>query len=405
MFTLSLAINGLGYVGSLIFLTSGCKAPQDLSVEGKIISFGLNGIKADTVRISESTGQIEIVVAYGTVLSGVTARIETSPNATVVPSAQTAQNFNETVYYTVTAAGGARKVYEVRVSARQQGAPVITGFSSDTVRAGESFIVSGQDFGRFSAALRAFLTDEAGRDISAVCSLIDSSRVRVGVPKSTTPGSYQVRVVKNNIPSASARKILVKIPAPEITAVKRWNIVQGDSIVLAGNYILPDRYEYRLRMVADKTGALLSAVTKETGRLTFTTDQGVAPGAYGLFLTNVQEGVSSQQANQKLRIYDAALPFVKGIRNAAADYKPLQTVELLTARFDKLPTRFYQIRLHSRSVDYNVNGIYSNPEKALSFPLPSQIKKGSYAITVFFISDSGQQLHDVDLDGLLIIKE
>lgn len=270
--TVSLAVNGFVYLGGLASLTSGCKEPQDLSVEGKIISFALNGITADTVRISESTGQIEIVVAYGTVLSGVTARIETSPNATVVPSAQTAQNFNETIYYTVTAAGGARKVYKVRVVARQQGAPVITGFSADTVRAGESFIVSGQDFGRFSAALRAFLTDGTGRDISAVCSLVDSSRVRVSVDKGTVPGSYQVRLSRNNIFSTSARKMLVKIPAPEITAIKWWNIVQGDSIVLAGNYILPDRYEYRLRMVADQTGALLSAVIKETGRLTFTTD-------------------------------------------------------------------------------------------------------------------------------------
>lgn len=131
----------------------------------------------------------------------------------------------------------------------------------------------------------------------------------------------------------------------------------------------------------------------------------MAPGVYGLYLTNVQEGVSSQQANQKLRIYDAALPFVGGIKNASVGYQPLQTVELLTARFEKLPTRFYQIRLHSQTVGYNVNGIYSDSEKVLSFPLPSQITKGSYTITVFFMSDSGQQLHDVELDGLLIVNQ
>ena len=395
------------YAHALFFmlLASGCRHTEDVNPDKQILSFVLGGVKTQSVRIDDSAGSIEVVVPYGTILSGLSAEIGISPGTTIVPAGSVARDFAKPIYYTVTATDGSKKVYVVHVTSALQSQPVITGFSADTVRAGEPVVVSGNNFGRFGAAIKTQLIDPQGQEVAIPATLLDSARIQFVVPLSTTPGCYKVQIIKNGIASASERRICIKIPAPEITAIKVRNIVQGDSIILAGNYIEPQRYDYRLQLEGASGMYFLTPAVKENGKLIFKTDQGLSSGIYGLSLLNVQESVTGQRGTETLRIYDANLPFVNGIKNKQTTYKASESVVLFADQFEKIQTRFYQVRLHEQGLDYNINGIYSASEKLLSFTLPMQIKPGNYQITVLFTSDSGQQLYDVDLDERLSVKE
>ena len=58
--------------------------------------------------------------------------------------------------------------------------------------------------------------------------LVDSTKIDVAIPADLKPGSYTVRVVKNDLEARSVKKLLVRIPPPEISAVKSFNILQED---------------------------------------------------------------------------------------------------------------------------------------------------------------------------------
>ncbi|WP_221391408.1 DUF5018 domain-containing protein [Dyadobacter sp. NIV53] len=264
----------------LILLVLSCKEKESLPGNGHILSFALQTVTATSINIDESTGRIQIAVAYGTVLNALSADIQISPSATIVPSGSVLQDFSRPVSYTVTAANGSKKVYTVMVSSAQQPAAQILGFSKESLRAGETLLISGKDFGSFGLAINAMLKNVQGQEFAIPSELIDSSHVRLTIPVSIDPAAYFVKIIKNKLETVSTQTIMVRIPAPEITAVKVHNILQGDSLVVAGSYIVPALHVYQLILVGEQGTYSLPSAAAQNGKLSFAVGTDIKAGLY-----------------------------------------------------------------------------------------------------------------------------
>lgn len=240
---------------------------------------------------------------------------------------------------------GSKKVYTISVTSQKQGAAQITGFSKDTIRAGETLLVSGKDFGSFGVGIQVVFKSVSGNEISIPSKLLDSIQLSLAIPTATNPDSYFIKVIKNKIETVSAKMLLVKIPPPDITSVKFKNILQGDSIYITDSFIVPARYDYRLELRADQGRFPPDPAKKENGKLSFLTDAKLPAGLYSLYLVNVREQITSIAAAENIRIYDNQLPFIKGIADSKTAYKPGETVRMYADKFEKLTTRFYQVEL------------------------------------------------------------
>lgn len=181
--------------------------------------------------------------------------------------------------------------------------------------------------------------------------------------------------------------------------------MQGDSIYITGNFIVPARYDYRLELHTDQRRFTLDPAKKENGKLTFLTDAKLPSGSYTLYLVNVREQITSIAAAENIRIYDKQLPFIKGIADSKTAYKPGETVRMYADKFEKMTTRFYQVELSGKGVKYNQNGIYSQADKRLSIVLPADMKASRYKIKVIFLTDSAAEAYNLDLDDTLTITE
>lgn len=376
-----------------------------MNSNNEILSFRLNSIVDAPVSIDHDNGVINIIVPYGTIVSNLTAEIQLFEEATVVPSGTVPQNFSNHIYYTVTAANGARKVYKVVVVLEAQPVPHITGFSRDTVRASERLLVLGKEFGRFDFAVKVYLVEDNTNTHLVNSRLLDSTKIDIGIPADLKPGLYTVKVVKDKHEARSERKLLVKIPPPEISVLRAFQILQGDSIIVAGNYIDPVLYDYHLKMVNESHSYTLNAVSKEAGKLSFAGTKGVLPGKYTVSLLNVREAIAGKPFGLEVRIYDDQMPFITYGKDAPQAYKAGSQIVLLASNFDKLTTRFYQLVLTSEGQQYNQSGIYDRQQKTLTFDLPVLIKAGSYQGKVLFLSESGQQLYDIELEGPVKVPE
>lgn len=399
------ALRKLGSLAVLIFIVFSCKEPGEVSGLKQIISFALPKVKTVSVSIDETSGVISVVVPYGTILTDLNPEVSISPDASIVPLASVTQDFTKQVYYTVTASDGSRKVYTISVTSQKQGAALITGFSRDTVRAGETLLVSGKDFGSFGAGIQVVFKNASGAEISIPSKLLDSTRLSLVIPAATNPDSYFIKVIKNKIETVSAKTLLVKIPPPDITSVKFKNILQGDSIYITGSFIVPARYDYRLELRTDQGRFTLDPAKKENGKLSFLTDAKLPAGSYSLYLVNAREQITSIAAAENIRIYDNQLPFIKGIADSKTTFKPGETVRMYADKFEKLTTRFYQVELSGKGVKYNQNGIYSQADKRLSIVLPADMKASRYTIKVIFLTDSAGEVYNLDLDDTLTITE
>ena len=88
------------------------------SSEKQITEFRLEEYTPDVLgRIDQSTNTISVVLPAGTNLKGIIPTIKLSALATITPTSRTAQDFTNTVNYTVKAEDGSTQVYRVTVTA------------------------------------------------------------------------------------------------------------------------------------------------------------------------------------------------------------------------------------------------------------------------------------------------
>nr|WP_146151608.1 hypothetical protein [Dyadobacter jiangsuensis] len=330
--------------------------------------------------------------------------------AMLVPAASVPQDFSREVVYTVVAADGSKKAYTVKVSALPQPAAVIAGFSKDTVRAGEAVSLIGKHFDGFTSSIQIALTGSSGKETKVNFKLIDSTRLTITIPETIEPGGYRVKMAKGNTQAVSVKSLLVRVPLPVISSIRRSNILEGDTLMVAGRFLWPERYDYRLYALGDKGEFICSPFEKNESKLVSDLfdpihKMNLPPGNYKLSVFIFSGEKAWTDAAQTIRVYSKELPFITGFEGNKVSYRAAETVTMTTRAFEKLNARFYQVQLLGQSVQYNQNAIYSAAGKQLLISLPADIKPGAYAVRIAYLSDNGSTLYDQDLDDIITITQ
>jgi hypothetical protein len=386
---------------SMLFFFS-CKDHEKILTDTTIISFTIKNTNVKKVAIDHTTGLIEINVPYGTLLSNKLPDIQISEGASIVPSLSLSQDFSKAVYYTVTGADGSKKVYKVLVTSEDQSTLFIQRISKDTIQAGDTLVVFGEHFGASISLLAVNLINIAGTETKISARLLDSTRLRLSIPPTLQPGDYHVSITRNNIKVLSNGMLNIRIPTPEVTDLKRYNLQQGDTLVLAGNFI-SDQFKYGISLLGE-TSNVLHPFRIETGKLSAVIDSKILPGSYEVQIHNLDEKTKSRPFTKKLTVYSNKLPFVTGILSPSAIYSAGESVVFKTSNFQSIPARFYSVQLTAPNRQFNQNGIFSSSDKTLSIVLPSDIPSSTYSIEIIFLDSSGNPIYELTLDNQLVVN-
>ena len=388
---------------ALIILLNGCREKENLPSQKEVVSFVIKNVSG-TVTIDHKSGDINMVVPYGTVRTNLVPEIKISDGASIVPRSFVAQDFTKPVYYTVTGPDGSKRIYKVTLDLASQPFHEILALSRDTIQAGDTLGVIGLNFGTFALAITTQLKEKiSGEETSVPFKLLDSTRILMLLPPTLNASNYNVVIVKNKIRKISKITVNVRIHNPVITALRKSHLMQGDTLVIAGNFILPEQYNYRILLTGEKDFTVVPIVSQE-GRLAAITATNIVPGAYNLALINTTERTTSMVFSQKIVIYDGQLPFVTGIVDPKKSYDKGTNVRFKTTNFSNINARFFSVQMISKNSQYVQNGIFSKTDQLLSINIPPDIPSQQYQIKVNFLNDSGDSVYEVELNDQIIIN-
>lgn len=396
----------------LFFFTilSCSKKQKDPWPAPELLAFALPSLKGAQVSIDQPQGKVQVHVPHGSLLDGLAPQVELSGGAVMVPGAEVAQDFSRPVVYTVISPDGAKKAYTVIVSALPQQPPQLTGYSRDTVRAGEQVDVTGKGF---DGPVSVTLLDGAGKAFEVAATPKDTARISITVPETLPPGAYQVKITQGTWQATHPGPLVVNIPYPVLSAFKQRNLLQGDTLALAGRFVLPQQYSYTVVLQGGTGEYVLTPFLAQEGKLALTlsglSSQGLPPGSYQV---KVHAGKSpswsaaSGWASEKLNVYSNQLPFVKGLVNPERTYRPGDQVNMQVQGLDKLPAaRFYQLQLRGPAGGYELAGIYSAPSQQLTVGLPAGIQPARYALKILYLSASGARVYEQQIEHTINISQ
>lgn len=382
---------------------NGCRNEEKLSLPPEMLSFGIKNISAKA-SIDHQAGIVEMTVPFGTVVSSVVPEITINVGANIVPAASVPQDFRKSVYYTITAGDGSKKVYKVTLTTSEQPFPEILSVSSDTIKAGDTLQLRGRNFGISASALTAFLKErESGSEVAIPFLLIDSTRISLLLPTTTKSTDFYVIINKNKLKAVSQKTVHVRIHDPVISAIRKRHILQGDTLLVAGNFVFPSAFNYALVLTGGSRHVLAPLISSE-GKLGALLTDDVIPGAYSVSIANVTEKSNSAIFKEKITVYDKRLPFIKSIVSSGLTYSAGQVVRFGTINFGTLDARFYSIQLTGNGATYSQNGIYSKQDQMLSVTIPQGVESGRYEITISLLNDSGTPIYEFGVDDLVTIN-
>ena len=390
-------------IGFLLTLTVfSCGKENSLPSEKDILSFDLSGISSQKTTISQDLKQILIEVPYGTQLTGLKPIIKISSGASLVPASNYPQDFSKLVYYTITGIDGTKTVYKVSVVNAPQPKPEILSFDKSIVEAGEKIIVSGKNFGYYPGALKSNLVSSSNVTIPVNTRYLDSSRVEITIPVEVNPNDYFVQLDIGGSIGISKNKITVQYPSPTITKISKKNIIQGDTLLVEGNFLV-ETYDYK--MIFETSNAQYDAPLRKDkkGNWYSIITVGIPPQTYKVNIQNVTTKKNSTGSNFILKLYDAQLPFVQSLVNNKINYQQGETINVNVINFERFVARFYQIQLSNNNNVYFLNGIYNKVKSTLSFDLPTNIKTGEYSMLITLTNQQNQE-SIIEIDQKITIK-
>ena len=390
-------------IGFLLILTVfSCGKEETLPSEKDILSFDIVGISSQKTTISKDLKQILIEVAYGTQLTGLRPNIKISTGATIVPASNYPQDFTKLVYYTITGTDGTKTVYKVSVVNAQQPKPEILSFNKSTVEAGEKIIVSGKNFGYYPGALKSNLVSLSNVTFPINTRYIDSSRVEIIIPVEVNPNDYFVQLDIGGSIDISKNKVTIQYPSPIVTKVSKKNIIQGDTLLVEGNFLV-ETYDYKMIFETNNTQYATPLRKDKKANWYSIITVGIPPQTYKVNIQNVTTKKNSTGSNFILKLYDAQLPFVQSLVNNKINYQQGETITMNVINFDKFIARFYQLQLSNNNNIYFLNGIYNKAKSTLSFDLPTNIKTGEYSILITLTNQQNQE-NIIEIDQKITIK-
>lgn len=393
-------------VGIIVLIWS-CRPEDPVISENSILSFSLDNVVTNCVVIKKETKTIEIVVPYGTILKDVKPRIETSANVTIVPQSGETQDFSKTVYYTLIGQKGDKEIYTVKVFSQEQPLPVISSFSKDSIEAGTGFSIKGLNFGMFPLAITLSLQDISGKSTAIDTKefkLIDSSKIELNVPYQTAVGIYQIKLGVRGKSVLSTQRVYIQYPSPQLTTLSRSNLIQTDTLVAQGLFIMPDRYDYALLLKKQTIEQQVLPLKKAENKLTFIINKNIPPGTYQVFLRNITDRKNSRETGFSIGLYDANKPYLASFKNNTGIYAPGQSLTFKTKNFEIVSARYYQVTLSGTNTSFSINGIYDAGKQELNLVLPNTIPIGNHSISLVLNNASNQSVYQLETDLVLRIQ-
>ncbi len=385
---------------SLSLLIS-CSKIDDNSPESEIASFKFSTIATQQIAISKEKKSVEITLPYGTSLKSLIPIIEISQGASIVPSSAIPQDFSQPVYYVLTNTGGRKTVYKVSVITLSQPVPEINNVDKKEFEAGESIIVSGRYFGNNPSIIKAYFINNKKEEILITSKLIDTTHIQLSVPNTIPPQAYNIKIVVKDNSIVSDFTVNVQYPTPEITSLSKKNILQGDTLVVKGNF-LSDAYTYQLGLNDGKNNSNVPVqITK--GIYYVIAPKTIPSGNYPVKIINKTLQKESKSLDFSITLYDINKPFVQEIINPKMYYVPGDKISFKTLNFESFPARFFQIQLLNGNTGLVQNGLYSKATNSLTLDLPSSLKAGTYSITLTLINLANQE-YSIDMDDRVVVK-
>jgi hypothetical protein len=385
----------------LIFLQN-CGKLEDQLPDSEIISFQFGGISIQKAAILVQQKTVEITVPYGSSIKSLTPIIEITAGANIVPASKIPQDFSQPIYYVLTSAEGKKTVYKISVITLKQPVPEIISIDKNEIEAGESIVVKGKYFGNFQGAVQTYLVNARNEELLVTARLIDSTQIQLNVPNTTTPQSYHVKINVNGNPVLSSSKVTIQYPTPEITSLSKKNILQGDTLVIKGDFI-SENYTYKLQLSDGKNQASSPVQKTSKGAFYAILSKSILAGNYAVQIFNETTQKKSKSQAFTIQLYDLNQPFIAGILNPKISYKAGDKLLFKTLNFERFPARFFQIQLASDKEVLFQNGIYNKTTTTLTLDLPTTLKVGNYSIAITLINTTNQE-YAIAMDEILVVQ-
>ena len=185
--------------------------------------------------------------------------ITLSPEASVNPNNQVAQNFTNPVTYLVTASDCTKRAYRVSVIVALATDPEIIGIETASIKTTESFFIYGKNLNRATPLF--FLTSKTtGKvyNLTTVAGTLTATQAKVQVPFDVPVGIYSVSVTVSGR-TFKYRTIDLKVTgAGTETIVNRmitFTYVRGDEIIITGRNMKATTSQ--IRFVPQLAGAMV----------------------------------------------------------------------------------------------------------------------------------------------------
>ena len=370
----------------------------------QILQFELEGVKTLSTTIDPSTKTIIVEVPYQTSLSALIPKISIEDGARIVPASGLAQNFSQSVYYTLSKNSN-KLIYTVKLKVASQPKPEISQLKADTVEAGKDLSIIGKNYGKFALDIQTFLVDNENKESLLKHQLIDSTQIKLTTFIEQKVGFYRIKVKVRNQEAVSATKIWLAYPSPQLTVIPKSTLLKGDTLWLMGRFIDATKYTFLCELSNENAKYHLAMTKSLTNQLGFIIPNDVTIGEYGVKIYNASEKKLSGTMESQISIYDPSLPFVTGIINKQTFYKKSEKLSFSTINFEKMVARFYQVNMVGLGKTYIQNGIYDATQKTLSIELPDAIQAGMYAIH-FSLSEPQKALnYSFQINLQIVVKE
>jgi hypothetical protein len=189
--------------------------------------------------IDTTARTVAIRVPVATKVTALKPTIKVSPEASISPNTDVAQNFTTPVTYLVTASDCTKRAYRVSVTVALATDPEIIGIEIIATKTTESFFIYGKNLNRATPTF--FLTSKTtGKvyNLTTVSGTLTATQAKVQVPFDVPVGIYSVSVTVNGR-TFKYRALDLKVTgAGTEMVVNRMTLltyVRGNEIVITGN--------------------------------------------------------------------------------------------------------------------------------------------------------------------------
>ncbi len=244
--------------------------------------------------IDTSARTVSVRVPIATKVIALKPNITVSPEASINPGNEVAQNFTSPVTYLVSASDCTKRAYRVSVVVALATDPEIIGIETISIKTTESFFIYGKNLNRATPTF--FLTSKTtGKvyNLTTVSGTLTATQAKVQVPFEVPVGIYSVSVTVN-ARTFKYRTIDLKVlgGGTELL-INRMSVlayIRGQDLIITGNNIKATKAQIRFVPQVGSTNQLKDAIINSAGTEIKYTIEANFPAPYRWTLTVLLDG-------------------------------------------------------------------------------------------------------------------